>query len=1020
VKLFTHNLLPVFRLDLITTGCCVSGLRQGWGVLTLAHMRTMIFPARLAAICSVACLLCEPVRAQADGSSGLQGPHSLLARWPVAELEADRAGGTSRFAQEIREFKEVSRSLGAAEAASRWLRLYDKYIRLSRGSSFMLRASEPLPAPELLTSALPDPDAWPELANAVRSRPEKPNDLPELGLRLLAARLVHDGTQEARVRVLISKISLGESHAHFTEHLLELVSALPVEGEGILTSTGRSLERSEARANDNDSYVPTVYIPDIVAVVGRDKATPLVLRAILSPIGTIRFSGNQTERLAAELALNNVSKLQVPRWTLAQGLDRNALFEALEAKFGAPRATTPIGVSLAKNGKGESVRAEYKSALGYYALTLEAEGRGADAISKIRAAGGLSDGDVSSAVRDAAKRGNARIASSLLRRVVTVMPENAVWSTYLSVAAQADESKRALSDLREAIQAEKAQSAAKAKLQEHLVSALLANDKVAEAVDLLRSQIAGASTRSDAAQMKRHWAMVTSLLSIGQALADQTLVHEAGERLENLAQVSSDEDDVDDQVDLLLKARRFAAAERLIGKYISAAKEPDEYRMEQWFGLLLNVYAAAGESKFVLAVADDYAGWSAGDVAQLELRHSAPKDMSFSVAAALARDGRGDEARKILEYRIQQEPNSDRLYALWLQTAPPDPVSFLDQRAKADLYEERPLIWKAELLRQHGRFQEAVTVCQQAIAIDPSDGEQPAGDRLRVYAVLGDAYAALGEQTKAETCRRVISAIRLAERADVCEKAGLLKRAIRDYKRALELFADAYCVQSRLAVQLAEAGRWKEAEEHYRRAYELMPDSFGRVESHCFGCEDAFGPERAQQIAHEVFQRLAKEHPEKPQIRYLLGYLSEEQHKPAQAMEHYRAAVALDPLYLNAWKKISNLESLLYLNLQEREQTALTLLKLDPHGRHARPELSVVRDWRKVWTLLSDAHVDRNVAVYPIRAAAERLKTAPRRDADWESFASWSRNVSRSEFLSGTSEVRLLELALKMQQLSQW
>ena len=83
-----------------------------------------------------------------------------------------------------------------------------------------------------------------------------------------------------------------------------------------------------------------------------------------------------------------------------------------------------------------------------------------------------------------------------------------------------------------------------------------------------------------------------------------------------------------------------------------------------------------------------------------------------------------------------------------------------------------------------------------------------------------------------------------------------------------------------------------------------MPDSFGRVESHCFGCEKAFDGERPQNIAEKVFTKMAAERPDKPQIHYLLGYLREEQERYNEARTNYLTAVRLDPDYLNAWVKI--------------------------------------------------------------------------------------------------------------------
>ncbi len=64
--------------------------------------------------------------------------------------------------------------------------------------------------------------------------------------------------------------------------------------------------------------------------------------------------------------------------------------------------------------------------------------------------------------------------------------------------------------------------------------------------------------------------------------------------------------------------------------------------------------------------------------------------------------------------------------------------------------------------------------------------------------------------------------------------------------------ADAYCIQSRLAVRLSEPGQHELAAKHYEKALALMPDSFGRVESHGFGCEGAFGVTEAQSAAERT------------------------------------------------------------------------------------------------------------------------------------------------------------------------
>jgi tetratricopeptide (TPR) repeat protein len=179
--------------------------------------------------------------------------------------------------------------------------------------------------------------------------------------------------------------------------------------------------------------------------------------------------------------------------------------------------------------------------------------------------------------------------------------------------------------------------------------------------------------------------------------------------------------------------------------------------------------------------------------------------------------------------------------------------------------------------------------------------------------------------------------------------AGLLKPAIKMYEDSLKLFSDAYCIQSRLAIQLSELGMHDEAEAHYRRAYELMPDSFGRVESHCFGCERAFEGQCAQSLAEKVFLDFAKKSPNKPQVHYLLGYLREEQERYAEALPHFQTAVRLDPAYLNAWKKLQDLAPHVRLPKKERNEIAFNILRLDPLTRHANVNFENVTDPAGLW-----------------------------------------------------------------------
>jgi tetratricopeptide (TPR) repeat protein len=153
-----------------------------------------------------------------------------------------------------------------------------------------------------------------------------------------------------------------------------------------------------------------------------------------------------------------------------------------------------------------------------------------------------------------------------------------------------------------------------------------------------------------------------------------------------------------------------------------------------------------------------------------------------------------------------------------------------------------------------------------------------------------------------------------------------------------------------------------------------MPGSFGRVESHCFGCERAFEGEKPQGVAEEVFTRLIKEQPDKPQVHYLMGYLRAEQKRFPEAAASYRQAVQLDPLYLNAWNKLAELQEEIKFSPTERDDLLLKLVELDPGRRHVSPNLVQVADIPRMWRA--------------VQAAGQKLDELPATKNLWELKAS--------------------------------
>ena len=108
-----------------------------------------------------------------------------------------------------------------------------------------------------------------------------------------------------------------------------------------------------------------------------------------------------------------------------------------------------------------------------------------------------------------------------------------------------------------------------------------------------------------------------------------------------------------------------------------------------------------------------------------------------------------------------------------------------------------------------------------------------------------------------------------------------------------------------------------------------------------------------------------------------MGYLGEEQENVAEAAKHYRCAVELDPLYLNAWS-LEGLDSKLNFSGSERDELLLKLLALDPGQKHASSDLAKVSDLPRLWRALKEsqeivAALPAPQKLYRLQASADRL-----------------------------------------------
>lgn len=928
----------------------------------------------------------------------------------------------------------------------------------------MSRTEQDHPTFRRLLKALPPPPAWDAIRAGIQARP---SDADRVGryhtLRLWAGFLVRDS--EAVKREIQALSQADHSVTNYNRYEYAQLLSTMLELLGSEEASGGVVEAFEKQIADVESGEDTwsIEVPDLVKLVGEERAAGLLRRLMTLEVEHVSFdSGEQTKSLARRIAIEQIEQMKTPFWRLVDTFESVELYEAMAKKFlpdggrPAPAAgprqaeaddqaadagaspapgsgTTGNTSELGFSSIAESVRAMirgrshgqdhspydafgYDTARQYYVFGLIALGRAEDAKLELRTPRGDDDWGLSvpyTGLQALDRAGYTQGVYKFLHLLLSDDPGLPVWGAYSELAARLDKTDEMVELATANAARDDLPKEVHKRIQSQLVDALLAADRIDEALEKIRSALQEADDTPE---------YLEKLATIGVALGDRALIEQAIPQLRSLAMKrdgSGGYFGASDSVSLLVQAyiqtdqhegaEAFLAEfmQKHFGKQSAPNPEYQYYRgggAADYMQMLLMVYGLAGRHEDVLYLLDHWDGWQEKDLADLHgsyiMRSMSADPVLVCVGRALQATGRPDEALVVTLAAIDDSPGSDPAYELLVAIQGPDALATLDGLFELDRYEERPLIWKASVLEELGRLDEAEATIKQAIAIDPSDGEQGRGDRMRAYQVLRRIADAKGDAEQSKFLAHVDDAIRLAEDADRVYDAGMYKRGIEMYKRSLGFFADAYCIQSRLAIQLAAQGRNEEAEQHYKRAYELMPDSFGRVESHCFGCEGVFSGEQAQGIAERVFSRLVEERPDSPQVHYLMGYLRESQGDSAGALTYFRRAVELDPAYLNAWERLAESAEYSDQPIEVRDNAYLNLVRLDPLGRHTYGVVNQIVDLRALWPILESNrsyHKPAPDSIYPLKASAQRM-------SELEKLSSDGIGISRRLFITDRDE----------------
>ncbi len=926
---------------------------------------------------------------------------------------------TDTLTTRMEEFSQRAGDLPPQKVAQQWLALVDLLAAQPREQGGGYSQSKKQSGLSDLVSILPGPEVWPALGETIDARPvgEGRQAVRERSLRMFAHTLAGDfSALLADLEIIEQRLNRpGNSDdywqtSYLAEELATAIVAIAPDAElsvSLLQSRIEQLSSSADQANSD-----TLAVPDLVTLVGSQRAENILRQALLKNASLEISVGEATKKLARKLSIELIEKLVAPQWSLCQSIKSIDLFEALQARFEKSQ-TQPANRKGAKKsgglarmlsrltGFGETLSDqedsyELRSARVYYFLGLLAADRTQDAV-KIHQ--GMKEDSFQShwfhsAMEQLRKAGRSEQVYEFYRELLSRNIELNHWEAYISIASETGHGKEMLQAVMTAAANPKIKEKQRKVLQRHLRDAFLAVGKIDEAVALLREELAACNSPTEKA-VNECMDAALKLAELGNLLDRQSWLEEGLQFAQKIAKAAPVEGYYPTHsrnrlMDLLLKLDRGPASEQLAKQQLADSVDKRGSEEGSWMptrGIyasssqalsdLLHVYAQADRHDDVLVLLKEAPWWGEKDLALLDSSVDDKKTLLLDVAEALAETGEASLARSLVEKSLHESSGNDRAYQILLELEGQEAMPLLMELAERDRFEERPLIWRAKLLLEAGQVDEAERVLKQAISIDPSDGEQGKGDRMRAYAVLADVHQARGDDEQEEFFRRVIRAIRRAEEADDFYSVGLKMRGISMYREALLQFKDAYCIQSRMAIQLAQIGKVDEAAVHYQRAFELMPDSFGRVESHCFGCEKAFSGGLAQTIAERVFADFLQKHPDKPQVHYLVGYLRSSQDRHTEALAAYSRAVKLDPDYLNAWEKILDLGENIFLPRDRQDEATFNLIRLDPLGKHVGFDAQEVADLAQLWEVFTQSRpqpVSMAKSLFPLEASRRHLE----------------------------------------------
>lgn len=949
----------------------------------------------------------------------------------VAEYEPEKG----LLIQEMSQYKEIRGKMKPEEAADKWFQLFKKSFEYSlekNSSDFYSFGYNAIPedaeaAPRFndLLDIIPAPETWGAIAHKLKTEKAE-NSRAALGLKI--ACVIIDMLQGDRKAVATSLEQMRKDIPDgpgMKEYALQIFEEITNELRGAEVTGNLDDVKGNFAAllkfyAKKPAFQQRVKIPDLSGLP-EPEVKSLILEALsISGLELEISPENPSKALVRQIVLENLDKVTRPLWQLVNSDQDVRLFEALAKKFpeaaNEPQQNLPFGMDqsnyqISEYASGGDKDYQRSMARHYYLIGLLGKGRIEEAL---KLAGNLPDSSHTFAMFSSLDRQmpdslTAEVLLKFEQEILRKKPAVDLWSALVRHASLVGTS--AEQEVKNFIEKYLASypgfSPASFKPVKAYIELLLAIDEIDPAIEKIRAFLAAEDGNPENRKLlaREQHELAVKLALLGRSLKKVELIEESvagvlkalplsgwwgnhrGREFEKYLAVLA-QNGFGTQAVEIIKALISMSAEQAGRAGLSEFSEAS-LQFDDLLSRLALVYYLSGEYEQILELAKTAPWWGVSDIAE---KLTGYKDFAYShndypeagvnvafpcmLARALISSGRKGEASMLLKAYLFENSSDDLAYRLLVEAEGSAGLKWLEMLYELDRFEERPLIWKATILLDEGKLPEAEEVIRLALKIDPTDGEQKAGDRVLGYKVLADVLRARGKNDDAKFFDEVVASVRLAEEGDRISWLGMRKRSLEIYERASNLFIDAYCIQWRLAEKLYASGRRAEAEKHYEIAFERMPEQFGRMASLCFGCEGVFNRKLSKTVAQRILERLANAEKPKPQVFFLLGLLKESQDLDLEAYRAFKRAVEMDPDYLDAWKKLADISRQIFLPVSQIDELNLKLLELDPMQRRFSFNPRGFVSYARIWLVFEKARVsaqDFPQSLFRFEATAERI-----------------------------------------------